>query len=181
MKTLQKLLSFMTALCLTLSFSGCNKLKAPRMITQPVKADLIGNYIYVGPDTLPNPKCSGPLSLWRALVDAKGTMTPLGDITVHFDFCGDSLCNYGNLFAYIIDVDGDTLFIDGSGRVLEGRLDEHPVYVTSYWRDTIKIRGGTGKFKGAAGEMLTNDYNSSQDPNSHHHWTGTITLVKGKK
>jgi hypothetical protein len=181
MKTLKRIFLFSTALCLTLLLSDCNRLKAPKMVTEPVTADLTGTYIYVGPDTLPNPKCSGQLSMWRALVDAKGTMTPLGDVTAHFDFCGDSLSNYGNTYAYLVDTEKDTLFIDATGRVLEGKLAEHPEYVTSYWRDTIRILGGSGKFIGAKGEFLTDDYNSSEDPNSHHHWTGTITMAEKKK
>ncbi|MBP1668794.1 MAG: hypothetical protein H6Q21_1160, partial [Bacteroidetes bacterium] len=47
-----------------------------------------------------------------------------------------------------------------------------------YWRDPFEILGGTGKFKGATGKGTTDDYNSSEDPYSHHHWTGTITLLK---
>jgi hypothetical protein len=181
MKTLKQLTLFMAAICLALSFSDCKRQKAPEMVTETFEAKAIGNYIYVGPDTLPNPKCTGQLSLWRAIVDGKGSGTPIGDFTVHFDFCGDSLSNYGNCDAYLVAADGDSLFIDASGRVMDGRLDEHPAFVTSYWRDTINILGGTGKFRGATGEFITDDYNSSEDPNSHHHWTGTITMAKEKK
>ncbi len=167
--------------CLTLLFFNCNRQKAPKMVTLPIKALGTGEYKYVGPDTLPDAKCEGSLSLWRAIVDVSGADTTVGDFTVHFDFCGDSLGNYGNLDAYLIDKDNDTMLIDGSGRVLDGRLDEHPVFVTSYWRDTFSIVGGTGKFKGAKGTVVSDDYNSSEDPNSHHRWEGTITMVEEKK
>ena len=76
MKTLKNYLFFATALCLTLSLSDCNKKKAPKTVTEPFEATAIGNYTYVGPDTLPNPKCTGQLSLWRAIVDGKGTGNP---------------------------------------------------------------------------------------------------------
>jgi len=179
MKTLKNLLFFATALCLALSLSNCNKLKkAPQPVTEPFEATAIGNYTYVGPDTLPNPKCTGQLSQWRAVVDGKGTGTPIGDFTVHFDFCGDSLSNYGNCYACLIAADGDSLFFDAKGRVLDGRLEDHPAFVTSYWRDTMNIIGGTGKFSGATGKLATDDYNSSEDPNSHHSWKGTISLLK---
>jgi len=43
------------------------------------------------------------------------------------------------------------------------------------------ILGGTGRFEGATGGGMTDDYNSSEDPYSHHQWVGKITLVKGKR
>src|SRR4030042_1518342 len=181
MKTMKKLFLFTAALCLILSFTDCNRQKAPKMITEPFDASCTGNYTYVGADTLPNPKCVAPYTAWRAIVDGQGTDTLLGNFTIHFDFCGDTLSNYGNLYGYMIDAEGDTLFISCSGRVLDGRLDDHPAYVTSYWRDPFELLGGTGKFKGASGSGTTDDYNSSEDPNSHHHWTGTITMAKRKK
>ncbi len=57
-------------------------------------------------------------------------------------------------------------------------MEDHPDHVVSYWRDPYKILGGTGKFEGATGEGMTDDYNSSEDQNSHHHWKGTMTLLK---
>ncbi len=180
MKTLRQLSLFTAVFCLALVLSNC-KQKAPEMITEPFEAKAVGTYTYFGPDTLPNPKCTGQLWQWRAIVDGKGTGTPIGDFTMHFDFCGDSLSNYGNSDAYLLAADGDSLFFDASGRVLEGRLADHPAFVTSYWRDTMNILGGTGKFNRATGKLVSDDYNSSEDINSHHHWTGTITMVKEKR
>jgi hypothetical protein len=150
-----------------------------KMVTLPFDVNALGNYTYVGPDTLPAPKCVEPLNIWRAIVDGKGTGTPVGDFTMHFDFCGDSLSFYGNAVAYMALSDGDTLFVSGAGRVFDGRLDDHAAYVVSYWRDPFVILGGTGKYDGAFGDIITDDYNSSEDPNSHHHWKGTITMKKG--
>ena len=180
MKTLQKLFLLITVLCLSLSFSNYNRSKdIPKTTTVPFKADFTGNYTFAGPDTLPNPKCVDPFTAWRAIVDGKGTGTPLGSFTIHFDFCGDAKSNYGNTYAYMVAADGDTLFVSCAGRVIDGRLEDHPAYVTSYWRDPFEFLGGTGKFMGATGGGTTDDYNSSEDPNSHHRWTGTITLVNG--
>ena len=173
---MKRLMLFTAALLLIISCGS-----KTRMVTVPFQADALGNYIYIGPDTLPNPKCVAPLDIWRAIVDGKGSGTPLGDFTMHFDFCGDSLSNYGNAYAYLVAGDKDTLFINCTGRVFDGRLDDHPSYVVSYWKDTIVILGGTGKYAGATGTIMTDDYNSSEDPNSHHHWTGTITMAKSKK
>jgi hypothetical protein len=180
MKTIQSIFLLTALFCLSILLINCNKGKGSlKMVTEPFKADFIGNYNYVGPDTLPNPKCTDPLTDWRAIVDGKGTGT-LGDFTAHFDFCGDAESNYGNVHAWMAFGVGDTLFISGSGRVMEGRLADHSAFVTSYWRDPFEILGGTGKFYGATGKGTTNDYNSSEDANSHHHWTGTITWLREK-
>jgi hypothetical protein len=182
MKTFQKLFLFAATICLTLCLLNCKGTKkSPEMTTIPFEASFIGNYTYAGPDTLPSPKCVEPFTAWRAIVDGNGTGTPLGSFTVHFDFCGDSLSNYGNSYAYMVCAEGDTLFVSGAGRVIDGRLDDHPANVTSYWKDPFQITGGTGKFKGATGSGTTNDYNNSEDSNSHHRWTGTITMLKEKK
>ncbi|MBE0677296.1 MAG: hypothetical protein IH592_00890 [Bacteroidales bacterium] len=189
MKHLKTLLFLTAALCLIISCGRSDKSSKKdslkkgtvEMVTLPFDVNALGNYTYVGPDTLPNPKCAEPYAAWRALVDGKGTGTPVGDFTVHFDFCGDSLSNYGNCDAFMALSDGDTLFVTGAGRVMDGRLDDHPAYVVSYWRDPFVILGGTGKYQGATGDIITDDYNSSEDPNSHHHWKGTITMAKSKK
>jgi hypothetical protein len=114
--------------------SGGNSLKKvkARMVSLPFDVTAIGNYNYVGPDTLAVPKGVAPLNVWRAIIEGKGTGTPVGDFTVHFDFCGDSLSFYGNTEAYMALSDGDTLFVTGAGRVIDGRLDGHPAFVVSY-------------------------------------------------
>ena len=54
-------------------------------------------------------------------------------------------------------------------------------YVTDYFRDIVTITGGTGKFDGAEGKLQMDDYDTNIDDYSHHHWTGEITLLKGKR
>lgn len=161
--------------------SACNTPRSAKMLTLPFTADALGEYLYVGPDTLPGPKCTGDLSAWRAIVEAKGSGEPVGDFTIHFDFCGDADGNYGNLYSYMLTGTGDTLYLEGSGKVMDGRLDEHPEFVTSYWKDTFRITGGSGKYKGAEGNLVSDDYNSSEDLFSHHHWSGTITMTREEK
>lgn len=149
-------------------------------VTVPFKAEFLGDYIYVGPDNeeatgLP-PKCE----LVRVIVDFEGNGTHLGKFTGNFDFCVGPE-GYGQTDAYMVAANGDRLMISISGNVIQGRLDDHPEYVTSYWRDPFVILGGTGRFEGATGGGISDDYNSSLDPNSHHNWNGTITMKKGKR
>ena len=149
------------------------------MLTKAFEAEFIGDYMYAGPDTLPNPKCTDTIFPYRVIVDAKGTSELLGDMKVHFDFCAHwENGSYGNTYAYLVDKDNDTLFATCEGIVIPGKEEDHPSYVTSYWRDDFEIIGGTGKFVGATGEGKTDDYNSSEDPNSHHRWKGNIKMMK---
>ena len=152
----------------------------PIFVTVPFKAEFLGDYIYVGPD---NEKATGlPLKceVVRVIVDFEGNGTHLGKFTGNFDFCVGPE-GYGQTDAYMVAANGDRLMISISGNVIQGRLDNHPEHVTSYWRDPFVILGGTGRFEGATGGGISDDYNSSLDPNSHHNWNGTITMKKGKR
>lgn len=190
MKKLKIITAFTLVLFLALNFYSCKNSSSEskkaedktEMVTEAFDAEFIGNYTYFGPDTLLPHKCTDSLSA-RIIVDCKGTSNIMGDIKVHFDFCGNEQGYYGNVYGYFVDESNDTLFIGGDygGRVIEGKTEEHPSFVTSYWKDDFKLIGGTGKFKGATGKGKTDDYNSSEDPNSHHHWKGTITLVKERE
>jgi hypothetical protein len=150
----------------------------PGTVTLPFKASFIGNYVSIDI----SPIC-GEYPWMRVINEGEGTGTHLGKFTHHMDFCCDVETGYypgGYMKAYFVAADGDTLFVSCAGQVINGRAEDHPEYVISYFRDPFKISGGTGRFKGATGSGMTNDYNSSLDAYSHHHWTGTISLVKGK-
>ena len=171
---MKKVLVLLAGGLILLAFPRCSNTE-----TQPFDAEFTGVYTSVVPDSV---RC-GP-GLWaNVIVDCKGNAEVLGDFICHFDFCADGEGHYPGtgMTAYMVAECGDTLFIEGGGQVMEGRLEEHPDHVISYWRDPFKILGGTGKFEGATGSGMTDDYNSIKDENSHHHWVGTITLVKGNK
>ena len=113
----------------------------------------------------------------RVIVEFKGAATQFGDIHGQFSFCA---CGpegkYAPTESYFVTSNGDSLFFTCQGKVIEGKTMGHPDFVTSYWRDPFVFKGGTGRFEGASGGGKTDDYNSSEDPNSHHHWKGTIRL-----
>ncbi|MCY1719050.1 hypothetical protein OU798_01765 [Prolixibacteraceae bacterium Z1-6] len=161
----------------TISFLGLFLFSCTRTTTKTFEADFTGEYarIYTGEEVTDCPdgfEC-------RVVVNFEGTATELGNISGTFNFCA---CGpdgkYDPTDSYFVSEDGDTLFFSCHGKVIEGRTDDHPEFVTSYWRDPFVFLGGTGRFEGASGSGTTDDYNSSEDPNSHHRWTGTITLKK---
>lgn len=155
---------------------------AEKTVTLGFNLVFTGTYIYQGPDA---GKCGvfDPVEnpLLNVVNQGEGTGTHFGKFTTHFDFCVDiSDSSYPNGFvdSYLEDEDGDRLYVAIEGFVLPGRVPGMPSFATSYFKDPILITGGTGKFEGASGNGMTNDYNSSKDPYSHHHWQGKITLVK---
>jgi len=190
MKTVKKLLFLIAGICLMISCSESDEtlmvddphgshLKSgksgPHTVTVPFKADFIGTYVDPVDITCELPQ------FWPVKVDFEGTGTHLGKFTGNFSFCVDANNGYGPSDSYMVAANGDILYVSVEGQVIGGREDDHPDHVTSYWRDPFIIVGGTGRFEGAEGEGMSDDYNSSLDPNSHHHWDGTITLVKGKR
>ena len=186
MKALLKIFFFMAVISLV---AGCDNAEVfefddgslskkgkPETVTMGFNVVLTGNYDYFGPDAL-----CGDFPFWRVVNTGEGTGTHFGKLTSYFDFCidlRDSSYPNGRIEAYFEDKNGDRLFVEVAGFVLGGRVPGMPSYATSYFKDPFVIVGGTGRFEGATGSGYTNDYNSSKDPYSHHHWKGKITMLK---
>jgi hypothetical protein len=164
-------------LALTILFITC---KNTRTNTKeyPFDASFTGIYVSVAPDSA---RC-GSLPWVQVINEGQGEDEHIGQFRHYFSFCAhiDSGFYPGEqMIAYLVDHEGDSVFIACAGRVVEGRMEDHPEHVVSYWRDPFEILGGTGKFMGASGKGFTDDYNSRLDTNSHHNWKGTITLLSG--
>ena len=166
-------ITMLGGLCMLMAFSNCQ-----RMETLPFEAEFTGTYTAVYEDSV----TCGPCPWIHVIVDCTGESNVMGTFTTHFDFCADDQGYYPGkrMVGHMLAENGDTLFVQSAGQVLEGRQEDHPEHVVSYWRDPFEILGGTGKFKGATGGGMGDDYNSSEDENSHHQWEGTITLAKEK-
>jgi hypothetical protein len=179
-----------------LLFAGCSKLEIQpdplnsadesalksaetKNVTMGFNIVFTGNYDFAGPSVI----CGDYPPMVRIINTGEGTGTHFGHLTSYFDFCvDDDDSSYPNdhIIAYFEDENGDRLDVTVAGFVLPGRVPGMPNFAISYFKDPFVIIGGTGRFEGATGSGMTNDYNSSKDPYSHHHWTGKITLVKGR-
>lgn len=190
MKTLKRLLFFIAGVGLLIACSksdhfwgneplGRTDDPEPVMINIPFKADFITFYTNVYPE----PSCGdNPPWDYRVIVDVDGTATHLGKISGRLEFCCDmSTGIYKDAVGSFVAANGDELFINSWGKVIDGKLPEHPWYVISWWKDPFEFVGGTGRFEGATGGGMTDSFNSSEDDVAHHHWTGTLTLPKGKE
>jgi len=158
-----------------------SKNNASETITLGFNLVFTGTYDYQGPDV---EKCGEFPPMVNVINNGEGTGTHFGKLTSHFDFCVDITdSSYPNNFeeAYFMDKNGDKLYVYVEGFVLGGRETGMPSFATSYFKDPFEILGGTGRFEGATGYGMTNDYNSANDYNSHHHWKGKITLIKSNQ
>ena len=135
-----------------------------------------GTYDYIGPSD----NCPGMVIVKN---NGEGTGTHFGKLSSHFEFCIGPGSTYPNGYidAYFEDENGDRLNVYVEGAVLGGRVPGMPNFANSYFKDPFEIIGGTGRFEGATGSGMTNDYNSDKDPYSHHHWQGKITLKSKQK
>jgi len=182
---------FLLMLALTL-ISGCgnegviefddatlnSKVSSSKTLTLGFNLVFTGTYVFQGVDV---DKCSPFPPMVNVVNIGEGTGTHFGHFTSHFDFCVDITdSSYPGDFeeAYFMDENGDKLFVYVEGFVLPGRVPGMPDFATSYFKDPFIITGGTGRFEGATGSGMTNDYNSANDDFSHHHWKGKITLIK---
>lgn len=156
-------------------------------VTVPFEANLLGEITTLDSE---NPECKDKGYAYHVIVKARGTATHMGLVSITFDFCTlgppdpnipGSYYTYAASSTVLVAANGDKLFLDigGSSGIL-GRTDDHPDYVTDYWRDIATITGGTGRFEGASGKMQIDDFTTNIDTYTHHHWYGEITMVKGK-
>jgi len=157
----------------------------PVMVTLPFDVHYLSSLVSMDPDA----RCGDP-PYYRIINEGPGNGTVVGKSFIHFDFCfnidnyvygNDKSSVNGKYFMYIVAANRDSLYISVAGKVILGRLPYMPSYVIDYFKDPFEILGGTGRFKGATGSGMTDDYDSSLDPRTYHHWVGTITMVKGKK
>jgi len=194
MKKLKMILLFVAVICLAVSCSKSESYedndvelkfgKAEHMkVCLPFRLDLVGEYVFRAPDSTCGYDEENDRLIWRIIVDAEGNATHMGQVTASFNFCCKVPTGfYGPAEVIVQAANGDELYLSCQGQVIKGRAEDHPEYVTSYWRDPFVILGGTGRFKGASGGGMTDDYNCvGIDPYSHHHWTGTIILKKGRR
>jgi hypothetical protein len=137
----------------------------PEIVNEPFEAVFTGNY-----------KDGCEIGGTRYLrIEFIGTCIQFSNFTGYLDFPEGP----GDAQGQIVTTNGEVLYVSCQHNVKVGREPNHPDHVISYWRGPFAILGGTGRFEGATGNGMTDDYNSCEDENSHHHWRGMITLIKG--
>lgn len=197
MKTLLKILFLMAVISLTIACGETEEfvpdadfaLKSgkTKTVTVPFEVNLLGEISELIFDDAVCLEEGYPV---RAIVEASGNATHMGKVTLTFNFCSGGAPDsdiegakytYAGFTADLIAANGDVLhLISNDGIVLDGRTDEHPEDAVEYWRTPISVLGGTGRFEGATGNLISDDYVTS-DEQTHHRFYGEITLVKGKK
>jgi len=161
--------------------------KAQVEVTVPFEVNLLGE---IADLIFDDPECLEGGFPVRAVVETSGNATHMGKVTLTFNFCTggapdpaipNSVYTFAASSFELTGANGDKLFLYNEGGAGILGTNEHPDYVTDYWKSVAVITGGTGRFEGASGELQMDDYCTSVDDYTRHHWTGEITLIKGKK
>ncbi|MDT8417031.1 MAG: hypothetical protein RQ864_04400 [Lutibacter sp.] len=191
MKTLLKIFFLMAVISLV---AGCNKdvlfdeqstdpqlKKAHVEETVPFKAD----FTVWDQSDYTDVTCGG-YPVFRLTMIGEGVATHLGKLSTSFTFC----CNvktgeYYNTDVVFTAANGDELYASiPIGQILPNEGDNSDYYQT-YFNDKMEFTGGTGRFKGASGEAMSNAFvHDDPVPENWHtdfFCTGTLTLVEGKK
>lgn len=166
----------------SLSF-GCDN-ENPGPVKIPFEAEL---YTENGENRFKE-TCITPVSkrdMWRKDHQVgSGTATELGSFTTDLTFC----------FHIVLDENGNPDFENGFGKYKDGEgymeaengdrlfviIPEGQVKPTDKegyrfeFQDTMYVTGGTGQYKGALGEFVSDSYVG--DGQTDHVWTGTLIL-----
>jgi len=192
MKTVKRLLFFITCICLLIACSKSdqfwgddpfgNTLKNGHvesvMVTLPFKADFsvwdMSDYTDIS--------CGG-YPVFFLTMEGYGTATHLGKLTTRMTFCCDvSTGAYYNTAGSFVAANGDELFFEiPSGQIIPNDEDNSSYYQTKF-NDPMIFTGGTGRFAGATGSGFTNAYvhDGTDEWRTDFFSIGTLTLVKGK-
>ena len=113
-----------------------------------------------------------------------GKATHLGKSFVNATFCCDVLTGaYQNTLYTFVAANGDELY----GETITGQIipnnDVNSSYYQTKFNDTIVITGGTGKFQGASGMVMSNAFvhDGAEEWRTDFFPEGTINLKKGRK
>ncbi len=196
MKTLKKLLFLFVAIGL---LAACEKndwgdetpgknlkksAKHSALVTVPIKANFsVVPESGVLDDTYPE------YGLKLTMV-GEGTMSHLGKMTTRMVFWSE-LSNtpvgpYGHGTGSFVAANGDALFfVINDGLIIWNEMDNADFYLTRF-NDEILITGGTGRFEGASGIIMSNAFvHFPADENDYWHTDffsyGTLVKEKGKK
>lgn len=188
MKTLKRLLFFIAGIGLLVACSKSDHFWGDEplgrttdpetvTVTVPFSAEFVTSN-----SMLELSRCTGEYIV-GFVAEGPGTSTHLGNIMFHGEFCVNGLTlEYYDAVCSFVAANGDKLFLISGGQMLPADENDPPYYALK-WNDPFTFTGGTGRFEGASGGGFTHSYNSNipGDEVSHHLWTGTITLVKGKQ
>ncbi|HMB92097.1 MAG TPA: hypothetical protein VKP65_14690 [Rhodothermales bacterium] len=154
-----------------------------RAVTIPFKSDFFSNGVAV-----PDPDCGAFPPILKNIQDGFGEATHLGRFAFHVTFCQDitdlldgeltegESVPYWNAVGTMTAANGDELWITGSGAILPS---DHPDYDFEF-NDPFEFVGGTGRFEGASGDVVTHSFVDFASGQVDHDWSGTLTLLTGQ-
>jgi hypothetical protein len=158
MKTVKRLLFLIAGICLMIS---CSESDETLMVDDPQGSHLKSGKS--GPVTVTVPFKADFIGEYKSVLPDPTCTPPQGvRIIVDFEGTGTHLGKFTGNFNFCADAESyygptESYMVAANGDILYVSIEG-------------QVIGGR-----------EDDHNSSLDPNSHHHWVGTITLVKGKR
>lgn len=112
-------------------------------------------------------RCGDP-PYYYLTMKGNGTSNRLGNFTTSMNFCDNYETGYyWDLNGWFLDESGDTLYIKMTeGQILSNAGDNSDYYQFAF-NDKYYFNGGTGKYRGASGDAMTNAF-VHDDPNNWH-------------
>jgi len=146
---------------------ACNKAPKPTTFEATFYTDLAG----LSPDN----DCPDPYVILNTQ-KGEGSSTLMEKFTTSMTFCVDTTnLKYTNVQGSFVDAEtSEEIFITGGGQVKPTEKEEYDME----FQDTISIIGGTGKYEGATGTLVSDSYVKMATNRTDHVWAGTITLKK---
>ena len=180
MKTLLQLLSAIVCICILSRCEGCPEcqpLTHPEQGAIPINAyfntAFYKNVISDGQYYLQGP-------VYQIVQSGSGTADEIGVFQIRLTCCWSATeCIPGRSGGYLIDMDGNTLFIQCKENFSSSDFTSGYPPDQACITGRFEFTGGTGRFEGAAGEgvincLVTRDGNNAS---MAHHWKGTLKFA----
>jgi hypothetical protein len=117
--------------------------------------------------------CAAPKNFLNTQ-EGEGSATLIGPFTTSMTFCVDpTTLEYDNVKGSFVGNNGDSIEFNGFGQVLPSEKEGYDLE----FHDTFTITGGTGRFAGASGELVSDSFVKQETQRTDHVWSGTIMLV----
>jgi len=134
----------------------------------------------------------GDIPVFHLTMIGEGVATHLGKSTVTMTFCCNSATGeYWDTYVIFIAADGDELYASIPIGYIVPNDEKNSNRYSSKFIDEMYFIGGTGRFEGASGKVMTNAYVHEPTDDYFHKgdevWhtdffsKGTINLLKGEK
>lgn len=201
MKTIKQFLFLITGICLLAACTQTDPIFEDDAVTTTLKKDKDKTVLVSVPfkadlsvwnHTDPSDRSCGEIPIVKATMIGDGNITHLGKISTTMTFCNNFVTGeYWDTDIVFVAANGDELYASIPVGQIYPNTEYDVDYYTMTFNDKMYFTGGTGRFKDASGEAMTNAYVHLPTDEYRHKgdelWRtdffseGTLILKKGKR